>query len=166
MKELHLFKPFIPQDPKYLLLGTFTAPLKGNNQYEWYYCTKRNQFWSIVEAVYDTELESVSKKQELFARLKIAITDTILKCERVSGNSSDSNLENLELNSEVISEIIDKHNIEAIFFTSKFASSIFLKNFKEYSDIKKIVLPSPSPRYARISKEEKIEIYKKLLPKI
>ena len=42
-----------------------------------------------------------------------------------------------------------------------------LKLAKEkYKNIEFITLPSPSPRFAAITKAEKIKIYRKLLPKI
>ena len=52
--------------------------------------------------------------------------------------------------------------IETIFFTSRFVEKIFKRFFPEV--IHTIALPSPSPRYARLSLKQKAAIYKKHLP--
>jgi hypothetical protein len=58
MIETHAFGNFIPLDAKYLILGSFTGKeaMRKNpasdNSYDWFYGTKRNQFWSILESVY------------------------------------------------------------------------------------------------------------------
>jgi hypothetical protein len=47
---------------------------------------------------------------------------------------------------------------------------LFRKNFKnticQYPKIKLVTLPSPSPRYAAMNRQEKITRYKELLPKL
>ena len=130
MLEIHPFGNFVPKDAKYLVLGSFTG--KPEHNYDWFYSTKRNQFWSIIEAVYGVELKSKREKQAFFALLKMAIADIIYSCERKSGNNQDNNLTNI---------------------------------ISENKQIKIITMPSPSPRYAKLSKAEKTKIYKKHLPK-
>ena len=169
MKETQLFKEFIPPNAKYLLLGGFTAAKKTNdNSYDWFYCTKRNQFWSIIEQVYQIKLETTEKKKKLFAKLGIAIADTIFQCERRHGNSSDSNLSNQVYNSVGVRKILRENEIEKILFTSRFAEKIYRRHFsrvmEEYPSITLITLPSPSPRYAMLSKAEKMIVYKEELP--
>ena len=96
------------------------------------------------------------------------ITDIILSCERKANNNSDTNLINVVLNREV-SKILKNNKIKKIFFSSKFVEKLYKKHFKDlilkYSKIELITLPSPSPRYAAMSKSEKISKYKQLLPK-
>lgn len=93
MIEKHPYGPFIPLNSKYLILGSFAAkPAEG---YDWYFGTKRNQFWSILEVVYDIKLSTVDQRKELFEKSKIAITDMVISCERKDNNSSDSNLINM-----------------------------------------------------------------------
>jgi G:T/U-mismatch repair DNA glycosylase len=56
----------------------------------------------------------------------------------------------------------------AALFTSRFVETGFKKNFKDivshHPSIELITLPSPSSRYARMSKEQKVSRYKELLP--
>ncbi len=163
----HPFLYFCPPKAKYLLLGSFCArPQVG---YDWFYGTKVNQFWSIIESVYNIKLENKEAKQRLFTKLGIAISDVILECDRNAANNSDTSLVNPVFNTKIISNILKKNKISKIYFSSKFAENLFKRNFGElmdkYISLEFIVLPSPSPRNARLSKSEKITIYRKLLPK-
>lgn len=170
MLENHPFRPFVPIKVKYLLLGSFVvrqvmAKVPG---YDWYYCNKVNQFWPILEVVYEKDLKNLEAKKKLFIDLKMAVTDVILACERKADNNSDQSLVNPVFNLEVVTKILEENEIEKIYFTSKFVEVTFRRNFKEiiinYPEIKLVTLPSPSPRYAAMSKEIKIEKYKALLP--
>lgn len=165
MIEIHPFENFVPSKAKYLLLGTFcTKPYPG---YEFFYANKRNQFWSIVEDVYGVGLETTDKKKKLFTKLKIAISDVIASCERTKGNHSDNNLKIVSLNNSV-GNILKNNKIEKIFFSSRFAEGLYRKYFKnlisEFPKVELITLPSPSPRYAKITRQEKVALYKQLLP--
>ena len=137
---------------------------KTISETEWFYGTKRNTFWKIMEEVYRAELKTTSSKQKLFSLLKMGITDIILKAVRTANTNSDDNLQVVEYNEKALKEILTSNKIETIFFTSQFVYKIFKRSFPELTNT--IVLPSPSPRYARMSLKEKIEVYKKLLPKL
>lgn len=122
MVETHAFGNFVPQNAKYLILGSFTGrqAVKGttttDDTYDWFYGTKRNQFWSILEGVYGIELRNKRSKQELFTKLGIAMADIIYQCERKDGNNLDSNLVNIVYNVDAIAEILETHQIERILF--------------------------------------------------
>ena len=168
MIETHPFVNFVPQDARYLILGSFTG--KQEDDYDWFYCSKRNQFWPILEIVYGIKLQNKAEKQKLFTRLGIAITDIILKCERKANNNLDTNLTNIVYNTQVIATIFEENKIKTVFFSSRFVERLFKRRFKDliklYPEVKLITLPSPSPRYATMSKLEKITRYKELLPKL
>jgi hypoxanthine-DNA glycosylase len=176
MIETHPFGNFVPLYAKYLILGSFTGrqAVKGNastdDAYDWFYGTKRNQFWSIIEGVYEIELKTKVARQEMLTKLGIAMADIIYQCERKEENNLDNNLINIFYNIDAIAEILEKNKIEKIFFSSRFVENRFRKVFKSIIDrhptIEIILLPSPSPRYAQLSKEQKIIKYKELLPKI
>lgn len=166
--ETHPFKPFVPKNAKYLILGSFTGRFYKENSYDWYYGTKRNQFWSILELAYNTKLTTKEEKQELFETLGIALTDIIYKCERKLGNNLDMNLTNITYNTKAIAEILKKNKIQKVYFTSRFVEKHFSKVFRnlveEYNDMEFVTLPSPSPRYAQVSLKDKAAIYKSALP--
>ena len=164
--ETHPFKPFIPKGIKYLIIGSF--PGKGQtekklSEQDWFYGAKRNTFWKIMEEVYETELKTTSAKQHLFTTLKMGIADIILKAVRTANTNSDDNLLVIEYNEKAVKQILDFNTIETVFFTSQFVYKIFKKLFPGFKST--IALPSPSPRYAKMSLKEKVGVYKKLLPK-
>lgn len=75
----------------------------------------------------------------------------------------DSNLEVVEFNDKAIEIILRNQNIKSIFFTSKYVEKAFLKLFPTITVGES--LPSPSPRFARMSLAEKINYYKEKLPR-
>lgn len=170
MIEIHPFSFFVPTNAKFLILGSFTGKNVGENSYDWFYGTKRNQFWPILEAVYKVKLNTKEDKKDLFEKLHMAIGDIIYSCERKKSSNLDVNLVNIIYNTKVVEEVLEENNLTRIFFTSRFVEKKFKQVFKDiikhFSNIELITLPSPSPRYAVISKEEKIKRYKKLLPKM
>jgi len=163
--ETHPFEPFTPHDMKYLIIGSF--PGKGQTKIDvdndqWFYNTERNTFWKILEAVYNISLKDKKAKQELFVKTKMGIADIILKAIRKNNTNSDRNLDIIELNDAAIRRILESTTITTIFFTSKFVEKLFKKVFPYVSTT--ITLPSPSPRFATVSLQEKVSIYKKYLP--
>ena len=146
MLETHPFGNFVPSNAVYLILGSFTAK-PTDDSYDWFYATKRNQFWPILEKVYKLKLDSKESKQQLFTRLRIAIADIIYQCERKKGNSLDSNLTNIVYNHKGIEVILATNRIKKIFFSSRFVEKKFKNVFKEiiksHPEIELITLPSP-----------------------
>lgn len=164
--EEHPFKPFIPENATVLIIGSFPGREQTQtkpNIEQWFYGAKRNQFWTIISTVYNVNLLNITEKQELFKEFGIGITDIILKARRRSNSNLDTNLEIIEFNDKAIKSILNNSNINTIFFTSKFVEKHFYKLFPEIKNAE--CLPSPSPRYARMSKAEKINHYKLKLPR-
>lgn len=166
MKEIHPFGSYVPKDAKYLLLGTFPGKVSKINN--WFYCAPRNQFWKILESVYQKKLATKKAKQKLLTDLKFAMSDVIYSCERKHGNHSDTNLVNIKYNTKAIEKIFTNNKIEKIIFTSRFAEKKFIIMFPNFLHLSPstylLTLPSPSPRYAKMSLNEKIKVYKTFLP--
>lgn len=160
MIETHPFGIFSPKNCQFLFLGTFTVKV-DDPSYDWFFTSKRNQFWTIMSEVYDMKLTSKKEKEALFTKLRMAITDIILQCERSKNTNADNNLINLVFNTEVINKVIKENKIKTIFFSSRMAENLFKRNFKnislEFPKINFLTLPSSSPRYAAMSKLEKIK---------
>ncbi len=168
MIEKHPFGNFVPKKAKYLMLGSFVT--KPSSSYEWFYANGRNQFWPIMKEVYGSDFSTKEEQQKLFVQLQMALADIILSCERKKNSNLDMNLFNIVYNIKALKTIIKDNKIRKIFFTSRHVENLFRKQFKdvivEYTEMELITLPSPSPRYAAISKSEKIARYKELLPKL
>lgn len=162
--ETHPHKVFVPPNAKVIIIGSF--PGRGHSaesENEWFYESKRNQFWKIISAVYQTELKDVTQKKKLFREKGIAIGDLFYKVKRTKDNNSDSSLDVIEYNNMALSKIFKSNHFRSIFFTSKFIEKEFKKLFPAMKNIAS--LPSPSPRVATISIDEKIKSYKMVLPK-
>lgn len=163
MIETHPFGDFIPKKVKFLMLGSFVS--KPTNPSVWFYANGRNQFWPIMQEVYGIELNTTKQQKRLFERLNMALADIIYSCERHKNSNLDTNLFNIIYNVNGILDIINNYKIQKIFFTSRNAEKLFRKVFKNIT-IETICLPSPSPRYAAMSKLDKIKLYKSMLPKL
>ena len=164
--EIHPFKPFVPENANKLILGSFPGREQTQhtqNENDWFYGSKRNQFWHIISHVYDTPLLTIDDKQTLFKNNGIATTDIFFKVRRTENNNLDNNLRVIEYNEAAIRTILQNNNINTVFFTSKFVEQHFRKLFPEITNT--VCLPSPSPRYASMNKAEKIMHYKNKLLK-
>jgi len=163
--ETHPFKAFIPENVTVIIVGSFPGreiTHKILNEDEWFYGAKRNQFWKIISGVYQQNLVTRSEKQSLFKKYGIGIVDIFLKVKRKGNNNMDQNLEVVEYNDKAIKKILRSHPVKKIFFTSRFVEKAFYQVFPEIKIGE--CLPSPSPRFARMSLEEKIKIYQQKLP--
>lgn len=168
MLEKHPFGDFVPPQVSYAMLGGFVT--KPSKPYDWFYANGRNQFWPIMEVVYGVKLDTRAKQQALFVKLQMALADIILACERRHNSNLDINLYNMVYNTKGVTDIISGHQLKKIYFTSRFVENLFRRVFKDlmakYPTIEYICLPSPSPRYAMLTKSEKIARYRALLPKL
>lgn len=111
------------------------------------------------------EFSDKKSKEKLFTKLGIAVADIIYRCERKKSNNLDTNLVNITYNTQSLKKLLKNPKIRKIFFSSRFVEAKFEKLFKNVPQ-ELITLPSPSPRYARLTLEEKVEKYSKELPKL
>ena len=110
--ELHPFQAFIPTNIKCLIVGSFPGKEQtqtGPDENHWFYGAPRNQFWKILEMVYEREFRNRKEKQQLFEETAIGITDLIQSCIRKQGTNLDENLEIREYNKDVIEKILKQH---------------------------------------------------------
>lgn len=175
MIETHPFGSFVPTNAKYLVCGSFTGKEFYDSEkkmnYVWYYSNGgRNQFWPILEEVYERKLQTREEMCGLFTSLGMAMADIIYQCERVKTSNLDIHLTNIIYAVDEISKIVRENPIKKIFFTSRFTETKFHRVFKEiitkYPNIELVTLPSPSPRYVLMTKKQKIIKYGELLPKL
>jgi len=153
----HPFEPIAFNDSEILILGSF--PSIDSFKESFYYAHKRNQFWKILSAITGYPINNRDQKLWLLKRSKIALWDMVKHCSR--DNSLDSSLENIEVNN-IAKFLEDNPTINKIAFTGRLAERLYRLNF-DYLDIETIYLPSPSSAYAKMSLQNKIEIYKEKL---
>ena len=162
MVEHHTFEPLIFDDSKVLILGSF--PSIKSFEEGFYYAHPRNQFWPILSEIFHEQAETKEQKIALCKKHHIALFDSAKSLQRDKGNSSDTNLKNIEVND--FKKLLQEYpNIEFIAFTGKKAEAIFNKKYKNL-EIEKVTLPSTSPAHASMTFEEKLQKYKAVFHKL
>lgn len=167
--EYHPFGSFIPKSVAYLVVGTFpgrqfsqrSADENNADVFAFSY-GGRNQFWRIIEKIYDVTLPTRDSKKQLFESLNIGMLDLIEACCRKNASNLDSDLVNIVWNQAAFERIFKENNIKKVFCTGKGVAQIFRK---WYPEMPCMALPSPSPLYAAMRFEEKLKFYKNVFPK-
>lgn len=103
--ERHPWPPFIPENAKVLIMGTF-PPGSHRWSMDFYYPNRTNDFWFMMGlifagdrfALYDkeTKLFNLDAIKSLLTEKGIALNDTGLVIRRLKGNASDKFLEIVE----------------------------------------------------------------------
>lgn len=128
--ETHPLKPYIPQNAKILMLGTF-PPKKEKWSMDFFYPNKINDMWRIMGCIFFNDKnkfwDEINKKfqlneiQEFLNDIGLALFDTGYKVKRLKDNASDKHLEIIETaNIKGILEQIP--SIKAIITTGEKAS--------------------------------------------
>lgn len=103
--ERHPWPPFIPDNAKLLVMGTFPP---GNHRWamDFYYPNPINDFWRIIgliffndkDSLYNRELKTfdLERIKTLLTEKGIAMNDTAREVRRLKGNASDKYLEILK----------------------------------------------------------------------
>lgn len=154
MLIVHPFEPFIGNEPKILILGSF--PSVKSRETGFYYGNSRNRFWQVIAGVFDLAVpQKTEEKKTMLDRCGIALWDTVFSCE-ISG-SSDSTIKNVTPNN--ISPIIEKYGIKAVFCNGKTAGALYAKYVEPQCGMKAHILPSTSPANAAMSAKMLINAY-------
>lgn len=186
--EKHLLIPFIPDNIKILMLGSF-PPTPDKWQMEFYYPNFQNDMWRIFGLVFfnDKEhlLDETKKKfdktriQEMLRMLKIGVGDAATIVNRLKGNASDKFLEIIDVLN--FKEILTKHPSCEVLVSTGEKSAMIIQEYFELSFLPKIGeklqfefedrimnfyrVPSSSRAYPK-SIEKKAIIYQKVFKQI
>lgn len=123
--ETHPFETFIKPDTKFLVVGTFpTYKENYKDTFNFFYAGKDNNFWKIVEQVfnhtfrYDKGNKAIEERQQFLIEKKIGITDMHEKCYRINNKSGDEFLYPIFLKN-IFSLLKQSSSIERIILTSR-----------------------------------------------
>ena len=153
----HPFQPLVFKDSQILILGSF--PSIDSFDKSFYYAHPRNQFWKLLSALSAYPINNKDQKIWLLKESKIALWDMVKECRRE--NSLDSSLEEIEVND--LAQFLEEHSsIKKVAFTGRLAEKLFQMHF-DYLEMETVYLPSPSAAYAKMSFEQKLEIYREKL---
>lgn len=103
--EIHPFQPFIPDNARVLIMGTF-PPQPKRWSMEFYYPNRTNDFWYMMGLIFYGDRNALllpgsknfdlPKIKDLLCRKGIALSDTGYRIKRLAGNASDKFLEIVE----------------------------------------------------------------------
>lgn len=165
LRDYHPYPPFIPRYTTKLIVGSipphrFCKDELGNvfgkldkRDVDFYYGSYRNQFWKIIQKIYQIELQfsfsekAIMQRKEFLEKENIALLDIIQSCKRVNNKSSDKDLYDIEWRN--LEEVLLKNpSIQKILCTSQF--------------VRKAVFQILKPAFVERNNESWIvEIYKK-----
>lgn len=167
--EQHPFGSYIPNDVQCLIVGTFpgrqfSQRSTADNEADFtaFSYGGRNQLWRIMEKIYGLELPTRDSKKQLLDTLHMGLVDVIQACRRKKASNLDTDLTDIVWNQAEFERIFKENNIQTVFCTGKAVAQIFQKWYPEHTCV---VLPSPSPLYAMMRFEEKVDFYRTVFPK-
>jgi G:T/U-mismatch repair DNA glycosylase len=152
--EEHPFETFVPSNAKILIIGTFPTH-NNNHRFNFFYSSKDNSFWAIMEKVFKhnfkyNEGKNAVQERKVFLQLKaIGITDMHEKCYRKNGCSTDENLFPIVLK-DIFALLDEHHSINRIVLTSRTEVFGALGLFKTYFLQKGLELEQPEKRQDKV----------------
>ncbi|MCM1032991.1 MAG: uracil-DNA glycosylase family protein [Odoribacter sp.] len=103
--EEHPWEPFIPQDARVLIMGTF-PPQSKRWSMDFYYPNRTNDFWPVMGLIFYGNRDALllpsrkgfdlDKIKDMLSERGIALNDTGRKIRRLRGNASDKYLQIIE----------------------------------------------------------------------
>ena len=134
MKTSHQYlkKYPITANSEKLIVGTIHPHNHEDFGVDFFY-GNMGSIWKILSEAFPEELANPKDLNEILAFLtnrKIAMSDTILECEREKPTASDEDLTNIKLNGQLIDDIKNS-KISEILFTSGFGKNGAFKLFYE-----------------------------------
>mgnify|MGYP002801333373 FL=1 len=157
-RVVHQFQPVFDSRSRVLILGTMPSP-KSREQ-GFYYGYPRNRFWMVLAQVLgEPQPETIEEKTEMALRHGVAVWDVLASCD-IHG-ADDTSIRNPV--PDDMSRILDRAPVQAIFTTGTKATALFRRYCAEQAGMDSIPLPSTSPANCRISTEELVKEYSKIL---
>ena len=151
------FDPIVGKIANVLILGTF--PSEESLKQKQYYAHPRNLFWDMIAAICGTgKVDDYEKRCDLVKSKGIAIWDVLKSCDREG--SSDGQIRRGHFIINDISSFISEHSVKVIIINGKKAAILFKQCVEPAtfpSRPRILILPSTSPAYASLSKQQKLE---------
>ena len=157
-------KPFIDNNSSILILGSF--PSIKTREVGFYYGHPQNRFYKVIANIFNEQLPtSIEEKKELLIKHHIALYDVIYSCD--ISNSEDSSIKNVTPID--IKELLSRYpNIKTIILNGNKAKELFNRYLIKDIGTQNIEIcyaPSTSPANAKMSLDDLVEIYSKILLK-
>ena len=130
MVERHPYPPFLPDDCRCLVVGSFpparlTQARLGSRDIPFYYGSSVNGFWKMLGELYGAECTSLEQVKGLLTRLHMGITDMAEACRRREGSSRDEDLDIVEYR-DLTQLLLGIPSLGTVYVTSLFVERLFL----------------------------------------
>ena len=154
----HPFEPIYDENSTILILGSM--PSVKSREAGFYYAYKGNAFWRIIADICGCPVPDTNEeKKKLLLNNHIAIWDVCKNCD-IQG-SSDSSIKN-EIPTD-IPGLLKRAPIQKIYANGKTAAKEYNVLIKPQTGMDIITLPSTSPRYGKITEQDKKRIWKETI---
>ncbi len=158
---LQSFAPIADENTKILIIGTM--PSAASLAVGEYYAHSRNIFWRLMTDIFNSGQYTINfsvKTQRLLCR-HIGLWDALKSCERQT--SSDNDIYSEQPN-DFRAFLASHPNIKTLLFNGQKAFLFFKKYHHDLlADINCVVLPSTSPANARLTYQQKLAIWRRVL---
>ncbi len=164
--KVESFPPIVDASATILILGSM--PGVESLRAQQYYAHPRNAFWKIMRRVLGfPESATYVERTEALKRNGIALWDVMQSCERSGSLDSNIDRQSIEPN-DFVSLFREYRRIRCILFNGLAAETAYRKHVlprltDAARDISMLRLPSTSPAMARLSFEEKLDIWSRAI---
>ncbi len=146
--------PFIPEDPRILILGSM--PSEASLKAGFYYAHPQNRFFKIIAALSGMGVATIPERKAALASLHIALFDAIGQCRR--SGSLDSAIKDAVPND--IPRLLSEHPSIRVVATNGALSRKLVSRQDLPSSVRIFNLPSTSPANAAWSLQRLLPLYK------
>ena len=167
---VHSFPPVLGRNPRILVLGSM--PGLASLRKEQYYAHPQNAFWSIMAELLGGDPHwDYRRRLAMLKRGGVALWDVFARCKR-RGSLDSAIAPHSEVANEIPALLRRHPGIRLVACNGGKAHQGFLHRVlpalqgaaeKQGAAPQLLRLPSSSPAYARLSKKDKLEIWKKAL---
>lgn len=158
MRVTHELEPFYDENSKILILGSIPSP--KSRELGFYYMHNQNRFWSVISYVFNDKMpNTIEEKKNFLIKNNIALWDVLESCQ-ING-SSDSSIKDIVPND--IEKVLKVTKIRKIYTTGKTAYNFYNKYILNKVGIEAIYLPSTSSANAKMSFDDLVCAYSKIL---
>ncbi len=146
--------PFVPDDPKILILGSM--PSAASLEAGFYYAHPQNRFFRIIAAISGMPAGTIPERKAALSHLHAALFDAIAQCRRIG--SMDSAITGEVPND--IPEFLKDHPSIRVVVTNGGLSRKLVSRQKLPGSVMLFSLPSTSPANAAWSLQRLLALYK------
>jgi hypoxanthine-DNA glycosylase len=165
--EIQGFPPIADNRAKVLVLGSMPSEISLSKQQS--YAHPRNAFWPVMGELFAAYPElAYAERKKILLQNGVAVWDVLASCRREGSADSDIIRDSIQTND--FATFFQHHvAIKRVFFNGGTAEALYKKYVLPVLDGKFSVLryqrlPSTSPAFAGMSRQQKIDAWRVILP--